>query len=268
MSDLKLGKPTEYKFEYDPTLLDVFPRLQGRRDFPTTKMSGVDVWTCYEFSFLFPSGKPYSGVIRIINPVDSESIFESKSLKLYLNSFNNTVFEDVRQALEVIRIDLSNRVVGKIKVQEITHISKSRVSPRQSLDNLNIQTDIYDYTPDLLKGVGVNKLTTQVFYSDLLRSNCPRTHQPDWARVTIIQSSFSKLDKKSLLKYIISFRNHQGFHEIVCEQIYNDLFQRLYQLYTLVVLCQYTRRGGIDINPYRSNNDYVNYSMFTKLLQQ
>lgn len=269
---MKLGKSTEYKSHYDPSLIDVFPRTPRREGY-TAPMFGVDVWTCYEFSFLLPSGRPYFTVLRIYNNADSPNIFESKSLKLYLNSYNNTFFANVRHAMESIKYDLSQRVESEIMVREIKSLDFDTLEKSMDESNLDMKTSKlvisdYEYNPSLLQVEPRGELIDKKHFSNLLRSNCEVTNQPDWGRVTIYYKAFKEIDQDSLLRYIISFRNHQGFHEIVCERIYNDLYELLVDPLYLAVLCQYTRRGGIDINPYRSNENHIYYSLFTKLLQQ
>ncbi len=269
---MKLGKTTEYKSQYDPSLIDVFPRAPRRKGY-TAPMFGVDVWTCYEFSFLLPSGRPYFTVLRIYNNANSANIFESKSLKLYLNSYNNSVFTDIQYAMTTIKYDLSQRVGGEIIVREIKSFDFDTLEKSMDESNLDMKTSKleisdYEYNPTLLRVETRDELVNKKHFSDLLRSNCEVTNQPDWGRVTIYYKAFKEIDTDSLLRYIVSFRNHQGFHEIVCERIYNDLYELLGDPLYLTVLCQYTRRGGIDINPYRSNEDHVYYSLFTKLLQQ
>lgn len=269
MENFKLGQSTEYKTSYDPSLIDVFPR-ESRREGIIVPMFGVDVWTCYEFSFLLPSGKPYFGVIRILNNSESKYIFESKSLKLYLNSFNNSIFSSLSEAVDIIKKDLSLCVESTIKVCEVNSFPDFS-SLGQCIDSLNITTKDYQYNKELLQVSYRRKISADTVYSNLLRSNCEVTGQPDWGRISIsyVSTNGLILNRDSLLRYIISFRNHKGFHEVVCERIYSDLYEKLEKPERLSVLCQYTRRGGIDINPFRiSLPESINYSIFTKLLQQ
>jgi 7-cyano-7-deazaguanine reductase len=250
----KLGEKVAYSQQYDPSQLEAVNREERRKLFKYP-MYGVDIWTAYEFSFLLPSGKPQFYVLRISNPASSVNIFESKSLKLYLNSFNNTVFESLESAIIAIKKDLSKISGGEI---EIFLIDEFR-SEKQTLQNNStcidwekIETNIYDYDKTLLRVEQGDKEVEQNLYSNLLRSNCEITGQPDWATIWIEYLSNKSLDKGSLLKYIISYRNHREFHEPTCERIYQDLFEVL-QPTELLVCCQYTRRGGIDINPMRAN---------------
>lgn len=245
----KLGQKVEYKDQYDPDQLNFFPRAPRRVGY-TDQMYGGDIWTCYELSYLLTNGCPQSSVLRILNPADSQNIFESKSLKLYLNSFNNTKFRDQDEVLQTIVRDLSEGAGGEVEVSIIDKFKRPVAIP--SIDYLAhiIDTDIYHYDPTLL-GRLKQKTSTSI-QCNLLRSNCEVTGQPDWANIQVIYSSEFKLYEPSFLKYIISFRNHQEFHEPTCERIYNNLYKIL-EPTELTVICQYTRRGGIDINPVRTN---------------
>lgn len=265
MSDFKLGLKTEYKTEYDPTLLDFFSR-ESRRKEKEIPIFGYDIWRAYELSFLLPSGVPWFGVIEIINPANSGNIFESKSLKLYLNSFNNTVFSGVDEVLLQIRRDLSIGTKNDIQIQVITQFKHLDDGQYINLDFLNINASEYNYNKDLL--IREEKpWRGSPFFTNLLRSNCEVTNQPDWGRVSVYYRSNYTLNLESFLQYIISFRNHQGFHEIVCETIYYDLY-KLLEPQSLTVICQYTRRGGIDINPVRSNSNALYSTFLPKLTQQ
>lgn len=267
MSNLKLGHTTQYDSEYNPQLIDVFPRSE-RRIGMNSLMYGVDIWTAYEFSFLQNNGLPYFCVLRIYNFAHSEDIFESKSLKLYLNSFNNTCFSGIAEVKKVIERDLSERVGSEVFVEKLNSFPRSKVEDKICLEKVcrNIEINEYKYNVKLLKSYR-SGYTNQLLYSNLLRSNCEVTNQPDWGRVTIEYISTRKLDYESLLRYIVSFRKHQGFHEIVCERIYNDLYNELKPIH-LSVLCQYTRRGGIDINPFRTSQSQFDLPLLPKLLQQ
>lgn len=264
MSNFKLGSKTEYKSEYDPSLLDFFSR-DSRRENNLIPIFGWDIWRAYELSFLLPTGKPWFGVIQIINPAKSGNIFESKSLKLYLNSFNNTVFESIDDVLQQIKKDLSIGTENSIKIQVITHFKQLIDDQYINLDSLSINKLEYSYNRNLL--IREERASEHPpFFTNLLRSNCEVTNQPDWGRVSVYYKSNFSLNLESFLRYIISFRNHQGFHEIVCEMIYYDLYELL-QPQELVVICQYTRRGGVDINPIRSNF-FRPCPVLPKLIQQ
>jgi len=266
-NSFKLGQKTQYDNEYNSDLIDVFPRSERRKGM-SSLMFGIDIWTAYEFSFLLKSGLPYFCVLRIYNFAYSEYIFESKSLKLYLNSFNNTCFSGIAEVKRIIERDLSRKVGTEVFVEKLNSFPRSRVEDKICLERecKSIKINEYEYNPKLLKSYE-SGYTKQLLYSNLLRSNCEVTNQPDWGRVTIEYIGSRRVDYESLLKYLVSFRKHQGFHEVVCERIYNDLYNELKPTY-LSVLCQYTRRGGIDINPFRLSYPDFNMPSLSKLLQQ
>lgn len=256
MSEItKLGLRVDYSSQYDPSQIETFLR-SSRRTESKNPIYGGDIWTCFEVSFLRENGCPDFHVLRIMNPITSDSIFESKSLKLYLNSFNNTKFSGIDEVIETIETDLSQRVGGKVIVRKVDRFNEVDESLNCDFFRREIETDIYTYSPELLQvseGVGMGS-----FSSNLLRSNCEITNQPDWANISVSYLSENYiLNIPSFLKYIISFRNHQEFHEPTCERIYNDLYNIL-QPKGLTVICQYTRRGGIDINPIRTNQSDFN----------
>lgn len=279
----KLGSNTEYNDRYDPSLLELIER-GVRRSTYKAPMLGIDIWTCFEVSFLLPNGLPYFIVLRIFNSADSKFIFESKSLKLYLNSFNNTTFSSKEEVIKVIQDDLKKIVIGSVKVIEVDSFSESLYQNTICLENMlecqKINISKYTYSPQVLRTFP-NRISESVdlklavsrikLYSNLLRSNCEITNQPDWGRVYIEYTPSDHLvDYSSLLEYIVSYRNHQEFHEPTCERIYNDLYELL-QPKELTVICQYTRRGGIDINPIRSTDfDRVKQisCILPKLIQQ
>lgn len=256
MGELKaLGSTTNYTDKYDKTLLEEFPRTPRRKSL-TAPMNGADIWTAFEVSFLQPNGLPCFLVLRISNPADSKNIFESKSLKLYLNSFNNTIVEDKNTLLDIISRDLTSIAEGFVEVIEVDFFRE----PCLYFDARKLESFVkdlviseYEYNPKLLrtKEIKFGRVGIVELYSDLLRSNCEITNQPDWGRVYIsYEPGGREVTYESLLEYIISIRTHQAFHEPTCEMIYNDLFELL-KPKKLLVLCQYTRRGGIDINPIR-----------------
>lgn len=254
MEITKLGNKVGYSSQYDPTQLEFIPRAPRRKDY-TAPMYGVDIWTCYEVSFLTMEGVPQFHVLRIVNPANSENIFESKSLKLYLNSFNNTRFENLSDVIERIKLDLSISVGATVDVVELKTFCYIDNIVGIDFLSLGMTMNEYKYNPNLLeasiwKSSDICKVT---FSSDLLKTNCEITNQPDWATVIVSYWSKKELDQKSFLKYIVSYRDHQEFHEPTCERIYNDLYKLLEPEF-LTVVCQYTRRGGIDINPIRTTD--------------
>lgn len=277
MSNLKaLGSNgTNYTDKYDPGQLEAFSRAP-RREGTTAPMNGVDIWTAFEVSFLLNSGLPCFMVLRISNPADSENIFESKSLKLYLNSFNNSIFKSPNDVLKIIQSDLSEVAKGKVLVERVRSFKEEEMYDWtvaiENEVNLNFRANEYEYNKGLLKTVPAEFIEVTEHYTDLLRSNCEITNQPDWGRVFVRYVPGKTLvTKESLLKYIVSLRTHQAFHEPTCELIYEDLF-RLLEPKELLVICQYTRRGGIDINPcrYTSKNILKGFNLMNlpKLIQQ
>lgn len=256
MSELKaLGTNTTYTDQYNPKLLEGFSRDTRRKDF-NAPISGVDIWTAYEVSFLKRNGIPEYLVLRICNPAYSKNIFESKSLKLYLNSFNNTVLKDKEELIQIIVSDLSNVSEGLVVVQEVSTFNNNQIyfGSRKLEDYCKeLVVKEYQYNPKLLrtKESKPDRKGLVELHSDLLRSNCEITNQPDWGRVFIkYEPGEKEVVYESLLEYIVSIRTHQSFHEPTCEIIFEDLYNLL-KPKQLLVLCQYTRRGGIDINPVR-----------------
>lgn len=261
---------TQYKDQYDPSLLERIERAPRRQGY--VKMYGFDVWTAYEFSFLSSTGLPRYKVIRIITDCENPFIFESKSLKLYLNSFNNTMFDFDEQAIEVVERDLCEVAGGRVMVVEIKEFNDGRAIYNNRCVELQSGRNIttYQLNKSLLKTFDLDYQLTQSFYTDLLRSNCEITNQPDWGRCFVnLVADKQGLISDSVLEYIVSYRNHQEFHEPTCERIFQDILE-VTQPIQLMVICQYTRRGGIDINPIRSLKPIDRSICFDlpKLLQQ
>ncbi len=257
MGNNPLGQETKYIDKYDKSLLYAIPRSVQRKvnGADMLPFNGFDLWTSFELSWLTPSGKPEVRIIRISYSAESFSIIESKSLKLYLGSFIMTVFESENDVQKVIKADLTTILKAPWLEVEILPpgniLEYSKIEEGKLLDNLDVNTSVYEIDPSLLKKTG-SKGEIVTLWSNLLKSNCPITGQPDWATVKIrYKSNSASVDEKSLLKYIISFRNHQGYHEACCEIIFRDLF-KLLEPEILTVECCFTRRGGIDINPVRS----------------
>ena len=269
--NLPLGKPTEYISTYMPSLLCGISRNEGRAllgistdDMP---FKGMDLWNAYELSWLEPSGKPVVAIAEIEVPASSPVMVESKSLKLYLNSFCHTPFKSRHEVGSTIEMDLSVLVQSSVMVRIITpdeslHTFARAKAPGLCIDREEIETDIYELDATLLQLEVVSGHVTEVLHSHLLRSNCPVTGQPDWATL-VVEYTGSKINHQSLLKYIISYRNHDGFHEQCVEQIFMDIKQCC-RPQSLSVFARYTRRGGIDINPYRSDSQVLaaNFSTF------
>jgi 7-cyano-7-deazaguanine reductase len=253
-----LGRETPYPSHYDPTLL--FP-IKRQQVIPSNiAVIGWDFWRGYELSWLQRNGLPSVGLIKITVPCDSEFMTESKSLKLYLNSFNQEKFSDVEQLTACIQNDVSIAVGATVAVSMVMpeHFKSEYIDePNDSghLVEINIdqsQRNFNIYSPDasLLRCDTKQPFITESVFSRLLKSNCPVTNQPDWASVHIHYSGHP-IDHEALLAYIVSFRQHQGFHEKCVETIFADLM-RVCQPERLSVYARYTRRGGLDSNPWRA----------------
>ncbi|MBD8613834.1 NADPH-dependent 7-cyano-7-deazaguanine reductase QueF [Pseudomonas putida] len=253
-----LGKSSEYVSTYTPSLLFPIPRAAKWAELglsaETLPYTGVDVWNCFELSWLLPSGKPVVAIGEFTIAADSPNIIESKSFKLYLNSLNQTAFASVDDLQAVLVQDLSGaagRPVG-VRVRRLEEVEAESVVrlPGVCIDDLDITVSSYDHPqPELLR-CDPAKVVNETLHSHLLRSNCPVTSQPDWGSVCIAYTG-AALDHASVLAYLVSFRQHSDFHEQCVERIFTDL-QRLVQPEKLTVFARYVRRGGLDINPYRS----------------
>jgi len=262
--DLPLGQEVAYPTSYDPSLLFPIGRDQGRTQFApvmalsSLPFSGWDLWNAYEMSWLTPQGMPQVAILRLIVDCTSPNIIESKSLKLYLNSFNQTAFASTEQMLDTMRKDLSRAAGKPVSVELIPTRDFANLQIEEAigldLDAQALTIDCYEPNADLLcLAAAPNGFTPNVsesLFSRLLKSNCPVTSQPDWACVQIDYTG-PKIDPAGLLKYIISFRMHNGFHEQCVETIFMDILSRC-QPQALSVYARYTRRGGLDINPWRA----------------
>lgn len=251
-----LGKNVNYKCEYDPTLLFSVPRDKQRATiniYDNLPFHGTDIWNSYEISWLNQKGKPQVAIGEFYVPCKSPFIFESKSFKLYLNSFYQTRFSSTAEVATVLKKDLSKCVGDDVHVQLITpseyHQLKIGSHSGTCLDLLDIDITTYKVNPLLLKIK--SNIVQEKLYSDLLKSNCLGTRQPDWASVYIHYQG-PQIDHSSLLQYIISFREHNEFGEHCAERIFTDLLAHC-KCHKLSVYARYTRRGGIDLNPFRSN---------------
>lgn len=255
-----LGKSSEYIATYTPSLLFPIPRAAKWAELgltaETLPYQGVDFWNCYELSWLLPSGKPVVAIAEFSIPADSPNIIESKSFKLYLNSLNQTAFADRAELTATLVKDLSE-AAGKpvgVRIRSLADIEGEGVAtmPGLCIDELDVSINSYDRPqPELLR-CDDSRVVEQSLHSHLLKSNCPVTSQPDWGSVAV-EYRGAELDPASLLAYIVSFRQHSDFHEQCVERIFLDL-QRLLKPEKLTVYARYVRRGGLDINPYRSTD--------------
>ncbi|CNI35444.1 NADPH-dependent 7-cyano-7-deazaguanine reductase QueF [Yersinia intermedia] len=263
LAELTLGKPTAYRDHYDVTLLQAVPRSMNREPlglYPDSlPFHGADIWTLYELSWLNSNGLPQVAVGEISLNADSTNLIESKSFKLYLNSFNQTLFADCESVRATLQRDLAACAQGDVSVtlyqlHEITHQPIADFLG-ECLDQQDIRIDSYEFSADYLQGATTANRVEESLVSHLLKSNCLITHQPDWGSVQISYSG-PQINREALLRYLVSFRHHNEFHEQCVERIFNDIM-RFCQPETLSVYARYTRRGGLDINPWRSNTDFV-----------
>jgi len=253
-----LGKPSAYQTQYDPGLLFPIAR-QGKRDElgigGTLPFFGVDIWNAYEISWLNLRGKPQIAIAAITVPADSANIVESKSFKLYLNSFNQTRLAGADALLELLRADLSAGFGAPVQIKlttpEAFHGVKIAEMEGLLLDRLDIEVDRYAPDPALLTANQQEAPVEEVLLSNLLKSNCLVTGQPDWGSVQIHYVG-PQIDQENLLRYLIGFREHNEFHEQCVERIFIDILRQC-KPQKLAVYARYTRRGGLDINPWRSN---------------
>ncbi len=260
LAGLTLGKKTEYKDQYDPSLLQPVPRSLNRTDINISDdalpFTGYDIWTLYELSWLNKKGLPQVAIGEVRLPASSPNLIESKSFKLYLNSFNQTRFNGWQDIADTLQIDLSH-CAGEdvdVTIQPLTDFNDQPIVNffGECIDDQDIEINDYTFKPEYLEGAANNNdLVEEIVHSHLLKSNCLITNQPDWGSVRIAYKG-NRIDREQLLRYIVSFRNHNEFHEQCVERIFNDIM-RFCQPELLTVYARYTRRGGLDINPYRTN---------------
>ncbi len=263
--DSLLGKAASYTDRYDPSLLFPLPRSAKREEVgigATLPFMGADLWTAFELSWVNARGKPQVAIAHITVPCESPNIIESKSFKLYLNSFNQTEFDSADAVQTRLREDLSEAAwrgaerqgtVG-VKVLLPAQWPQERVDVLEglSLDRLDVECRHYQPAPELLRADASQPQVEEVLTSDLLKSNCLVTGQPDWGSVRIAYTG-APIDQAGLLQYLVSFRQHNEFHEQCVERIFMDLWARCRPT-RLSVYARYTRRGGLDINPWRTSH--------------
>ena len=260
-----LGRTSAYPDRYDASLLFPLPRAPKRAELGlqgALPFLGADLWTAYELSWLNLRGKPQVALAHITVPCETLNLVESKSLKLYLGSFNHTHFADAAAVQARLRADLSEAVwrgapqPGTVGVRLVLPDAFEREPLHSldglSLDRLDIECTQYTPAPDLLRAALDEAPVSEVLTSDLLKSNCLVTGQPDWGSVRIAYSG-PQMDQERLLQYLVSFRNHNEFHEQCAERIFMDLWTHC-QPIKLEVYARYTRRGGLDINPWRTSH--------------
>ncbi len=272
MTDNPLGSQTEHPKKYQPDVLYPIPRWASRSLLDIEKkvlMYGLDHWQAYELSWLNVSGKPEVAIGEFYFNSESENIVESKSLKLYLNSLNQERYKSAEAVRSIIEQDLSaiSRSEVKVMLHALDEIEIDPLGGRagRSIDNLDVEIDCHQPDAQLLE-LGTEDVDDEVLYSDLFRSNCPVTGQPDWASVELRYTG-KKIDESSLLKYLISFREHQGYHEECAERIFRDIMLGC-QPTELRVGMNFVRRGGLDINVYRATTPVTSDSVNSRLIRQ
>lgn len=263
LQGLTLGKTTDYRDVYDATLLQPVPRSMNRLPLglldDALPFHGGDIWTLYELSWLNARGLPQVAVGQVELNANSDNLVESKSFKLYLNSFNQTRFASWDDVKATLQRDLSACAQGDVNVAlfRLSDIEGQPVArfEGECIDDQDIAIDNYAFNADYLQGAAGDEVVEETLVSHLLKSNCLITNQPDWGSVQIRYRG-AKIDREKLLRYLVSFRHHNEFHEQCVERIFNDV-QRFCQPEALSVYARYTRRGGLDINPWRSNVPYT-----------
>lgn len=263
LSALKLGQNTEYKSQYDASLLQPVPRRLNREGLGIVEQQpfnqGADVWTCYELSWLNPHGLPQVAIADVEIDFKSENLIESKSFKLYLNSFNQTKFASIEEVEQTLTRDLSQCASCQVSVR-IHKLADYTNQPivnfsGECIDEQEIQIESYTFSNQHLENVAEDEIVEETLVSHLLKSNCLITSQPDWGSVQIHYVG-KRLNREKLLRYLVSFREHNEFHEQCVERIFTDLMQ-FAKPEKLTVYARYTRRGGLDINPFRSNFESI-----------
>jgi 7-cyano-7-deazaguanine reductase len=254
-----LGKKVDYQDQYDPSLLFPIERAGKRAEIAVADnalpFQGVDLWNGYELSWLNARGKPQIAIATFTLPASSPQLIESKSFKLYLNSFNQTRLADLSTLQSTLEHDLSQAAGAGVKV-ELTlpagfgHMQFAELQG-EIIDDQDIEVDQYAPDPTRLTA-DARQLVSETLCSNLLKSNCLVTGQPDWGSVQISYRG-ARIDREGLLRYLIGFRQHNEFHEQCVERIFVDILRQC-KPQALTVYARYTRRGGLDINPWRSND--------------
>jgi 7-cyano-7-deazaguanine reductase len=262
-ADTGLGKTAEYVSRYTPSLLQPVLRSRLRAGLLSEggelPFEGADLWTAWELSWLDRDGKPELAVAQIRVPCQSRAIIESKSLKLYLGSYAQTPFASTYDVARTLEADLSVTVGGQVVVDllSLNQVVQAGVGvfPGESLDTLRIGDFVYMPDPGLLAVHDGNRIVSETLHTNLFRSLCPVTGQPDIASVQIAYSG-PLIDRESLLRYLVSYREYPGFHERCVEKIFLEILERCAPR-ELSVHARYLRRGGIDINPFRSTGKSI-----------
>jgi 7-cyano-7-deazaguanine reductase len=271
--DSELGKKTEYDQSYNPDRLYSIPRAVKRMEIgietETLPFFGFDCWNHYEVSWLNEKGKPMVAIAEIYYDCNSEFIVESKSLKLYFNSLNNVKFKSINEIEKIIKKDLETIINAEVSVvlKQLGHSISLPIFEKfegECIDDLDIDCNKYTVDPSYLSTSDEQVIET--LYSDLLKSNCLVTNQPDWGSIQISYVG-NKINREGLLRYLISFRNHNEFHEQCIERIFVDIIKNCNPI-ELTIYARYTRRGGLDINPYRSTKKISKQNINFRLIRQ
>ena len=272
IASIHLGKKVSGSEKYNPNLIVAIPRIENRRQYNIENnnlpFKGFDIWHAYEFSSMTKNGIPVTRLMKMKYNCDSEFLVESKSLKLYLNSFNMTRFgNSIRECLEIckntIEKDLSEKLKTDVKINffenytERENIFNNFENIMNFVDESSLKIDKFKEAPEELKTEKNNEIKTHYLLFDSLRSNCRVTHQPDFGDLFIYYKSKTHILEDSIVQYLTSFRSEYHFHEECCEMIYKRLIDLLDENDELFVCALYTRRGGIDISPVRSNCDTI-----------
>ena len=257
MGHMQLGSATtEYTNQYDKGLLFPIARQPQRAEHGiepnNVPFAGRDLWNAYEFTYLTPQGKPTADVLQIEVPFNSSAIIESKSMKLYLGSFAGTRFEGLEAVIECLERDLTAACEGLVQVRSVdpepVSVLSARLGAAHCLDDEAVGVPECGYSPATLS-LASSEVAEVTYYSDLFRSLCPMTGQPDFARI-ILRMTGPQLARPGLLQYLFSYREHGEFAEQVAERLFMDLYQAA-KPSKLGVRAEVTRRGGIDINAER-----------------
>ncbi|MGV3344706.1 NADPH-dependent 7-cyano-7-deazaguanine reductase QueF [Enterobacteriaceae bacterium LUAb1] len=262
LTGLTLGKPTAYHDHYDASLLQAVPRSLNRTPLglqaEKLPFHGTDIWTLYELSWLNSKGVPQVAIGEVFINALSQNLIESKSFKLYLNSFNQTRFADWGSVRTTLEHDLQQCAQGHVSVAlfRLNEVAGQPLSHFNGycIDEQDIHIDHYQFDATLLQNATSRESVNEQLVSHLLKSNCLITGQPDWGSVQISYRG-PRIDREALLRYLVSFRHHNEFHEQCVERIFHDI-QLFCQPQELSVYARYTRRGGLDINPWRSNTAF------------
>lgn len=268
----ELGKTAEYDPHYNPEKLFPIPRQLNRDKIGVPcklPFFGCDIWNHYEVSWLNEQGKPIVALAQIIYECESKFIIESKSMKLYFNSFNNTKIKDIDTLESIIKNDLGNRLEASVDIKIILmkNFKEEKLSPGFNgicIDDLNVNCSVYQLDQSFL--CTEESIVSEILYSNLLKSNCLVTNQPDWGSVQI-EYHGKKINHEGLLKYIVSFRDCNEFSETAIERIFMDIMKYCHPT-TLTVYGRFTRRGGIDINVIRSTNPVSHEKINFRLCRQ